>query len=251
MYADRCERKRPRLTNDKYAWTIASWEANEGKKMPISRKKGKGALRTIVDWGSGEWILHWLPNGGTAVFLRSLFVTSLIYGIAIALKGRLAEGATWEPALSGLRTTLNETLPWLGAIFAGVYVALYARFSTQWGYLASLYNQIMAAGCTLDTSNATAMECMKKWKAGFVEDAWELHLYKKPMFAAVVRSLLDLPEVKQCFIDTVDDGENKLIQMENYFTKTFASSPRTIATTDTATAATRATDDDREKEAKE
>ncbi len=40
---------------------------------------------------------------------------------------------------------LLTALPTFGAIFAAVYFALYARFASQWSYLANLYNKIKEA----------------------------------------------------------------------------------------------------------
>jgi hypothetical protein len=35
-----------------------------------------------------------------------------------------------------------DSIGWIGAIFAAVYAALYARFASQWSYLAGVYNQM-------------------------------------------------------------------------------------------------------------
>lgn len=189
--------------------------------MSFTREKNRGFWESFVCVLSGEWVLSYYPNGGTAVFLRTTFVTTLVFGTTFLLRARLAPGATAALDWDGFRLTLEETMPWAGAIFAGVYVAFYTRFSTQWGYLANLYNQIMAMACTLDSSDEDAMGPMRKWKAGFIEDAYELHLYKKEMFAAVVCSLLSCADIRQCFVDTVADSSKKLTDMEQYFAKAF------------------------------
>lgn len=74
------------------------------------------------------------------------------------------------------------------AAFGAVYVALYARFSSQWNYLANLYNQIMQ--CRVKANGQYDKERLARWCAGFVEDAWRLHLLRKPMFTEVVSGLL-------------------------------------------------------------
>lgn len=197
--------------------------------MSFTRKQRKGSWETLVRVLSGEWVLSYYPNGGTAVFLRTAFVTALVFGTTFLLRARLAPGATAAPDWDGFRLTLEETMPWAGAIFAGVYVAFYTRFSTQWGYLANLYNQIMATACSLDSNDEAAIASMRKWKAGFIEDAYELHLYKKEMFAAVVCILLACADVRQCFVDTVADSSKKLAAMEKYFADAFGITIQSIA----------------------
>lgn len=94
---------------------------------------------------SGEPVLRWMPNGGVAVALRSAWTSVFLYGMAISLKAAMAPGHEWSFDLTECRSLVSETIPWLGAIFAGSYVALYTRFASQWAYLSEVYNQIMAA----------------------------------------------------------------------------------------------------------
>ncbi len=60
-----------------------------------------------------------------------------------------------------LGTRAVELLPWLGALFGAVYAGLYARFASQWLYLANTYNQIKAAECRSESSARPLAE----WKA--------------------------------------------------------------------------------------
>jgi hypothetical protein len=57
----------------------------------------------------------------------------------------------------------------------------YARFSSQWSYLAGVYNQIKAAECRTGFQETV----LAQWKAGFIEDAADLHLLRKAMFASI------------------------------------------------------------------
>ena len=134
------------------------------------------AMDKIIDVVSGEVVLAFRPNGGTAVLLRSLWVTLLLYALAIAAKSYCADGATLAFSRDQLRHEVGETLPWLGAIFAGAYAAFYSRFAAQWGYLAGLYNQIMAACATLPSAQLTNNTVLLMWKAALIEDAQDLHL---------------------------------------------------------------------------
>ena len=65
-----------------------------------------------------------------------------------------------------------------------MYAALYSRFASQWTYLAGVYNQIKMAESRTDRDPRKIAE----WKAGFIVDAEELHLVRKPLFAEVVRA---------------------------------------------------------------
>jgi hypothetical protein len=151
---------------------------------------------------SGEFILRsGFPNGGTMILVRSAWVAGMLYGVALLLhSGSYAEW-TWEfwtwPRhidLGRLKHEIADHVPWLGAIFAGVYVALYARFSSQWDYLAGVYNQIKDAQVS---QHPETNDRMQEWKAGFVEDAEDLHLAAKPMFRMTVWCWLQEPEVER------------------------------------------------------
>jgi len=78
---------------------------------------------------------------------------------------------------------VSKSIPTFGAIFAACYVALYSRFSSQWTYLANVYNQIKAAETSAETDKKILIA---EWKAGFIEDALTLHLAYKPIFSATI-----------------------------------------------------------------
>lgn len=99
-----------------------------------------------------------------------------------------------------------ELLPWLGALFGAVYAGLYARFASQWLYLANTYNQIKAAECRSESSARPLAE----WKAGFIEDADGLHLATKPLFASVIAHWAREAAVAQAYADTVTGGADRL-----------------------------------------
>jgi hypothetical protein len=163
---------------------------------------------------SGEFFLKNRPNGGTVVLRRTVFISVLLYLLAIGFKSRLAPGATWHPDWTVARELISETLPWFGAIFAGVYVALYSRFASQWNYLASLYNQIMSTLVEHPPVGSTSEDMLALWQAGFIEDAEELHLARKPMFASVIASMLDEKAVRDAYIAYAPGGEPRLRQLE-------------------------------------
>lgn len=170
-------------------------------------------MSALVNFLSGEFFLKSRPNGGTAVLLRSLWVTSLICFCALPAKSYLAEGT--ELAFSGaqLKVELGEMIPWFGAVFAGAYAAFYSRFAAQWSYLATLYNQLMAA-CAASPSGMISNQTMVNWHAAFVEDAQDLHLAGKSTFAEVVRQLLQDPHVVRVFLASTQGGPNRLRDLE-------------------------------------
>ena len=137
-------------------------------------------FKRVFSLVTGEWLLRsplWFPNGGGIILVRSLLVSFWIYGLAIYARHILDGNA--------LLTSIRDTIPWLGAILAAVYAAFYARFSSQWTYLAGLYNQIKETEIGMDEGSSRA--ALETWKAGFIEDAEELHLATKPIFATIIR----------------------------------------------------------------
>ncbi|MBR8344630.1 hypothetical protein [Burkholderia ambifaria] len=138
----------------------------------------------IVGLLSGEWIVtHCLKtNGGDAILFRTGWVTLLVTVAVVGIR------LQWVRAPNGDEIAVTHHLldvgGWLSAVFGGVYLALYARFSSQWAYLASLYNQIKQTEATAGVN----VDVLASWKAGFIEDAENLHLACKSSFAPVIKA---------------------------------------------------------------
>jgi hypothetical protein len=180
-------------------------------------------LNKVVHLLSGEWILNSRPNGGTVIFFRALWVSALVYSAAIVVKVFLSCPARWSEAIPLIgQAARSSFLPFAAGTFAFAYTALYARFASQWSYLANVYNQIMAAKSAargrswLDNFQevGTESEALQKWQAGFIEDAEELHLATKPMFANVIVSMLEKPGVRKWFIEAAPGGVKRLDLLE-------------------------------------
>jgi hypothetical protein len=128
----------------------------------------------VLEFASGEFLLTRLRrgNGGDVIVVRSLIIAGLIY---VSLKLYVVTG----PGLD---------ITWFGTIFAAAYVALYARFSQQWHYMANLYNSIKTAEVRTagNDSNESLADRLAQWKAGYVEDADTLHLALKPAISSVI-----------------------------------------------------------------
>jgi len=102
-----------------------------------------------------------------------------------------------------------NTLHWFGAIFASIYAALYTRFASQWSYLANLYNQIKQTEAQTAHGGDEAKKYIEDWKAGFIEDAYELHLVGKPLFASIILAWGGMSEVKESYIASALGGEEQ------------------------------------------
>lgn len=172
-------------------------------------------LTSAVGLLSGEFLLKWWPNGGDVVLVRSLITTIPVYFAGIGLKDWLAPGSKLTFSSVAFAAAIQETLPWLGAIFAAVYAGYYTRFSSQWTYLAGLYNQIMAAQvATPWDDDVGRTSAYAAWMAGFIEDAEDLHLATKPMYAAVIHSFLEREEVKEAYRQNTVNGVRRLAALE-------------------------------------
>lgn len=162
---------------------------------------------------SAEWLLTGTkrPNGGDIVFARAVWVAFWVYLLAFLLQHDIDTTRTRELTIQAIGKDLRNTVPWFGAIFAAAYVALYTRFSSQWLYLANLYNHIFEAEArTAGEPSGQAAPVLAQWKAGFIEDAEELHLSTKGLFVSVVRRWALDKTVQGYFINNAPGGEKRL-----------------------------------------
>lgn len=168
---------------------------------------------------SFEWLLKKQPNGGDIILLRAVLIAILVYLLVVGIKHGIDPTRTACFNIQELQLEVGATLPWFGAIFGAVYIALYARFSSQWSYLANLYNQIKAAEVAAITrltekklTNASAKEARQKlaeWKAGYIEDAEGLHLATKKSFAPIIWFWLRDDDVRNAYIHATPDGTKR------------------------------------------
>jgi len=169
--------------------------------------KKNSRFDAIVHWLSGECFLEngLRPNGGTLVLLRTIFVTMWVMSVLLLMKNLIDPTLGSTFSFSCLRHQLIDLAPWAGAVFGGVYLALYSRFASQWSYLANIYNQIKLAEVTVSANDNLKMA---QWKAGFIEDAICLHLAQKPIFVGVVAAWGKQEAVKDAFLTYTPDGKN-------------------------------------------
>src|SRR5690242_18530191 len=126
----------------------------------------RSAWDHLVSFLSGEWMLETRPNGGTAVFLRAAWIAGVIYITGLILRNWIDPSRSFRFSFTEFRLQLLGSFRWFGTIFAGAYAALYARFASQWSYLASVYNQIKATECRGDANEPPALA---QWKAAFID----------------------------------------------------------------------------------
>jgi hypothetical protein len=171
---------------------------------------------------TGEWWFWWgHPNGGTIIFLRSVQIAFSLWPVAVALRSLFNAdfdlGALWNDP-GPLWYTAADTIPWLGAIFFAVYAALYARFSSQWNYLAGTYNLLMQTQAMID--NPDDNEKIQHWKVALVEDAEDLHLATKPMFSMLTHHLLTDPKIGPLFEADTVNGTKRRAKLKKRLLKT-------------------------------
>ncbi len=176
-------------------------------------------------------LLNWVApqsNGGSIIFLRAAWITGwcaiapqIFGGLAWLLRLPCQQHPHFPPVPMTTCAALTTLISWVSgltqtngaillSVFAGTYAAFYARFASQWGYLADLYNQIKSKqidvalqGKCVDlqalrdevvqnpareptTFFCNAAYLLAQWKVGFIEDAIALHLAEKPLFASVI-----------------------------------------------------------------
>lgn len=204
------------------------------KRLPLLTRNlhcVSGAIHEFFNFLSGETLLNWVApqsNGGSIIFLRAAWITGWF-----AIAPQIFDGLAWllrlpcQPhphfptvpmstcagltTLIGWASSLQRTNgAVLLSVFAGTYAAFYARFASQWGYLADLYNQIKSKQIDValqrkcvelqalrdevvqnparepETFFCNSAYLLAQWKVGFIEDAAALHLSEKPLFAAVI-----------------------------------------------------------------
>jgi hypothetical protein len=159
-------------------------------------------LHSILKALTGEYLLDRHPNSSTVIVIRTLQTSVELFVLAVVLKSLMR----WE-----FRPRDSDYVTWFGAIAAAVYAAFYARFASQWSYLANLYNQIKQLEASTqrqpsgsDRSGPCPLEHVAALKAAFIEDSETLHLAGQKSFKYAVATWSKQPCVIQAFTGTVD-----------------------------------------------
>jgi hypothetical protein len=160
--------------------------------------------KCAVDFVAAEWLLSFVPNGGPVIVFRAGWTTTIISAALLPLL--VAVHPTRGLDLSGFRDQFISSFEWLAAIFAGTLAGLYSRFASQWTYLAGVYNDIKSAESRKDCDR----DRITQWKAGFIEDAQDLHLATKPLFASLIRAWGNDQDVQRAFWMYAPGGARRL-----------------------------------------
>ena len=162
----------------------------------------------LLSFFTAEFVLtHFtIPNGGGLILFRSLWTAAWISFFALLTRNILASSSHLIPRLSDLAVAPFRSVSTFGAVFAGVYALFYARFASQWTYLGHVYNQIKR----VEASGSKDRGALAEWKAGFLEDAEEVQLATKPMFASVIKAWGSEAEVKRRFVKHTLGGQKRL-----------------------------------------
>jgi len=171
-----------------------------------------------------EWILRTparRSNGGDVILARSFLTTAVAFLFVLGLENFLDTHRTWQFTMDELRKQMVDKLPWFGAIFAAIYAALYTRFSSQWTYLANVYNQIKAAEVKAASPKkaSEAQTTLAEWKAGFIEDAENLHLATKESVAPIIYQWFNDDAVATAYKETVPGGIERYRRLLNTITR--------------------------------
>ena len=169
----------------------------------------------LVTFLSFEWILtkYRRPNGGDIILIRALLITLLLYLSAIGVKSYLDPERVLVFDSDELRKLVSSTLHWFGALLGSIYAALYTRFASQWRYLANLYNKIKETEAKY--GDAMNKEAIALWKAGFLEDAGDLHLAKKQLFVSVLNAWGKDKKVENAFVTYSPGGKARFKALMN------------------------------------
>lgn len=184
-------------------------EAKPGAKIKCLTCKLWPIVEGITKWASAEPLLKRTPNGGAVIVVRAGWVTLLVLLGSIAWAQWLDPSRTSTFSLDELRRALVANTTSMGVIFAAVYAALYARFASQWSYLAGLYNQIKEAETSSQPDSRWTHQVICDWKAGFITDAIAVHLACKYPFDGVIRSWAKDERVKGAFVCGNADEQEK------------------------------------------
>lgn len=162
-------------------------------------------MSLIFNFLSGEWMFFGLryPNGGIIVFLRGAWVTLWLLVFYLIVSRFFGLPLDFSPST---HDNLFDVFLKIAGIFAGVYTAFYVRFSSQWTYMAGLYNAIKA----VEAAEGANLDSIAEWKAGYIEDAIDLHLASKDGVLGVIRAWTSTSEsVKEKFLRHTPNAEEK------------------------------------------
>jgi len=164
-------------------------------------------ITRCFDFLAGEWLLGiFKSNGSVVVALRALWTTVIFAVIAVIVVSVFDPARTGPVSVHGALDAFWSVSNHIALFLGASYIAFYARFVSQWGYLAGLYNMIKQTEATAESDKKIIAE----WKAGYLEDAENLHLATKNNLAPVLYAWVQDPAVIRAYIKNTPGGTNRL-----------------------------------------
>ena len=187
---------------------MAFLNRNAHKALKYVLSKILCGLDVLVKAISFEWLMTETdqPNGGTLIAVRACLIALLMYLVYIAVSHGCDPTRTNVFCWTEFKEEFGKSFQYFSALLGGTYLALYARFSSQWSYLAQLYNSIKS----IEVQAAIASPVIAEWKAGFIEDAFNLHLATKNNFAPIISAGCRDEKVREAFCKYTPNGHNQL-----------------------------------------
>lgn len=170
-------------------------------------------IKSLLSVISGEDLLRRFPNGGAIILTRALGTSIVIYLATLIIKTGLEPYNSAFDFLTGMHTEFKQTIQWLGATFAAVYVGLYSRFASQWTYLSGQYSLIQSVELSSGLSAGEKSKLLAQWICRYVKEAETLHLATKPGIADQIQKMLLDPKVEQAFRQECSDGDRHYINL--------------------------------------
>lgn len=172
----------------------------------------KKEISACFDWVAGEWLLKVFgSNGGTVIALRAVWISIFFTALAMVSVSSFDPSRVCPISRSGIAEVFwavsNTVVIFLGAS----YLALYARFVSQWGYLAGLYNLIKQTEATAGVDQ----KVIAQWKAGYLEDAENLHLAAKNNLAPVLHAWTKDAAVESEYIKSTPGGKKRFDKLSS------------------------------------
>jgi hypothetical protein len=171
----------------------------------------QNSCKTFFDFLAGEWLLKlFKANGGTVIALRAIWITAVFAGFSMMAVSAFDPARVGPISWSGTVNVFWEISSNVTIFLGASYLALYARFVSQWSYLAGLYNLIKQA----EAANGADKKVISEWKAGYLEDAENLHLAAKNNLAPVLHAWVKDPSVVNAYIENTPGGASRLQELK-------------------------------------
>lgn len=166
----------------------------------------KVILSTISCLLRGEFFLRGHENSGGLILARSLFCASIAIFLSVLAEVLLSnQSPSSEAEPVRVSKILIERIPWFGASFALIFNHLNQKFSSQWLYLANLFNSICKANLEMSRGQ-DATDLLLQWKASFIEDVHNLHLHKKGAFSIASHFMLRDTRIREKIVNSSPKG---------------------------------------------